>query len=194
MTKFRWYHLVLGLNFLASISIILGAVILEQVPLDLDWVYPILLVSWIAGICLTFVALLVLSLLHLAKAVRHLANGEAAPLRQGMRAMKLGSIPYFLLNFLYFILLAIVLLMGTRGLVIMTPIPLLFGVVVGMTYLVMLGNSVYGVCYVFHLRNQSRITNGKAVLHIILHGIFVLDILDTIILLARHKEHNKPAA
>lgn len=190
MTKFRWYHLALGLNFLASISIYLNFSYLAEAQLSSNLVTVI----WLGGIFLTFVALMLLSLFHLAKAVRHLAKGEAAPLRKGMAFLKLASIPYFLLNFGYYFWFAEVALVITRGFALFTTLPILFSLVIAMTYLVMLGNSVYGICYVLLLRKQGRLTNGKALLHLIMHLVFVLDDASTIVLLIRHKEENKPTA
>jgi hypothetical protein len=116
-----------------------------------------------------------------------LKNGDYNSMRKNMKALKFGVIPYFAINFIIYGLLFLLLLGASRGFLFFTPIPLLFLIPVFFAYLTVIFTSSYGIGFSLVLYNKKRISTGKLVLHIILQLCFVLDVIDTIILIAKNK-------
>lgn len=109
-------------------------------------------------------------------------------LRKYMKAIKFGAIPYFILNFLFFVLLFMLFAAATRGIMLVTPMPLLFLIPIFFTYLSVLFTSSYGIGYAAIMHKERKLKTGKLVIHIILQLCFVIDVLDTIVLLRKYKE------
>ena len=55
-----------------------------------------------------------------------LKNSDYNSMRKNMKALKFGVIPYFVINFIIYSLLFLLFFAGSRGLIVFTPIPLLF--------------------------------------------------------------------
>lgn len=116
-----------------------------------------------------------------------LKNRDYNSMRKNMKALKFGVIPYFVINFVIYALLLLLLFAASRGLIMFTPIPLLFSIPVFFAYLTVIFTSSYGIGFSLILYKDKRIKTGKLVLHILLQLCFVLDVLDTIILIAKNK-------
>lgn len=100
-----------------------------------------------------------------------------------MSRLKLGAVPYFILNFLFCAGLAFLVVASSRGFIIFSPIPILFVIPIFLTYGTVVSTSIYGIFYIASLLKEGKITIGKAILHILLQICFVLDIVDTLVLL-----------
>ncbi|GFP77006.1 DUF6652 family protein [Clostridium fungisolvens] len=114
-------------------------------------------------------------------------NSDYNSMRKNMKALKFGVIPYFVINFIIYGLLFLLFFAASRGLILFTPIPFLFLIPVFFAYLTVIFTSSYGLGFSLILYKEKMISTGKLVLHIILQLCFVLDVLDTIILLAKNK-------
>jgi len=186
MLKYRWFYVLLFVNFLASISIIPMALIGSKSEYYSYFVVPIYVVWFLLSLG-SMILIILMSAMHLKRAIVFLKSNDKLGLRIGMKRMKLASIPFFLGNFLYFVLLAILMLGASRGFVIFTPIPLLFVMAIGMTYVIMVCTSGYGICYLVYQNKSGQITKGKMALHVTVQLIFVLDIIDTVVLVLRDR-------
>ncbi|MFL0269350.1 DUF6652 family protein [Candidatus Clostridium radicumherbarum] len=114
-------------------------------------------------------------------------NNDYNSMRKNMKALKFGAIPYFVINFIIYLLLFLLFFAASRGIILVTPIPLLFLIPVFFAYLTVIFTSTYGIGFSLILYKEKRLRTGKLILHIILQLCFVLDILDTVILLAKNK-------
>lgn len=114
-------------------------------------------------------------------------NNESAYLRKFMKVLKLGAIPYFMLNFILYLLLFMLFFAASRGIIMFSPIPLMFLIPVFFTYLSVLFTSLYGMGFAFAMQKEQKMKTGKLIIHILLQLCFVLDVLDTLILLKNYK-------
>jgi hypothetical protein len=190
MFQFRWFHILLGVNFFTSISIILFIWLLGDNPNASYYVLPMYLI-WIALMMGSILPLLLITIGHFKNALTLLKNGDGNGLRLGMKRMKLASIPYFILNFLYFTVLALIGFAASKGLIIFTPIPLVFVLVIFLTYVVMLLTSTYGFVYLFYLKKTEGMKTVPFIVHFIMQLIFVLDIIDTVLVLSWYPNDGK---
>ncbi len=186
MLKFRWFYIFLFVNFLASISIIPMALIGGRSENFAYFVIPMYAIWFLLSLG-SLILIIIISAFHWKRAIVFLKSNDNIGLRIGMKRMKLASIPFFLANFLYFILLALLMVVVSRGFIIFTPIPLLFLMAIGMTYVIMICTSGYGMCYLAYQKKCGQITKGKMVLHVIAQLLFLLDIIDTVVLVLRNR-------
>jgi hypothetical protein len=112
---------------------------------------------------------------------------ETIALRKYMKRLKFGAIPYFILNFLFYLLLFLFFFAASRGIVVFTPLPLFFLIPIFFTYLSVLFTSPYAIGFIVALRNEDKMKIGKLVIHILMQLCFVLDVIDTIVLLKKYK-------
>lgn len=134
---------------------------------------------------------IVFAIINIINAIKLFKNKEFDFLRKYMKKIKLRAIPYFILNFIFFFLLFMLFAAATRGIMLATPFPLLFLIPVFFTYLSVIFTSSYGIGYVAFLYKEGKIKTSKLIIHIILQLCFVLDVLDTIILLKKVKENKE---
>lgn len=135
---------------------------------------------------MTWVAAIVFTVINIKNAFWLYTNGKYSFLKKHMSRLKLGAVPYFILNFLFCAGLAFFVVACSRGFyifIIFSPIPILFVIPIFLTYGTVVSTSIYGIFYIASLLKEGKITIGKAILHILLQICFVLDIVDTIILL-----------
>ncbi len=191
MTKFKWFYLMLCLNFGASISII---------PLS-EWMIdgklkfmpefipaPTIVLIWYVLMVVTIGVIIIMGVCHLKLAYSLYKKDESKQLRRGMLYMKVGTIPFFLLNFVYFAFVTVFPLILPMGFIFLAPEILVMIFAGTMTYIIMLCTSVYGMGYLALLKKEEKISLTRLVVNLILQVIFVLDILDTIYLLIKYRK------
>ncbi|MCI7300810.1 MAG: hypothetical protein MR704_03455 [Clostridia bacterium] len=106
-----------------------------------------------------------------------------------MRRLKLSLIPFFVLNFLLCMVVALVIFAASRGFAIFIPWVWIWVVcAIGITYLIAAGTSAYGILFVRALRKKGLVSKKQMVLHMVFQFCFVADIIDTIVLLKKYKE------
>jgi len=137
-------------------------------------------------VALFFGYLAVLALVHIAgwvcvaMAARALSKGETDRLRRGWRLLKLGSIPFFLLNFGYSVLVWGLLVGASRGIAVF-----LLTIPIAVTCLLILQTGCVGCCCVRQLRRQSPPVPGRR--HYLFQLLPVADVADTLWLLWRYR-------
>ena len=70
---------------------------------------------------LCFAAVVTLIILNISCAVRYFREKDGILLRQAMKGMKLGSIPFFIINFLVCLMIAAVIFGASRGFAVFLP-------------------------------------------------------------------------
>lgn len=104
---------------------------------------------------------------------------NAKKLQTGWVLLKLGSIPFFLMNFAYSCVVWFIIVVGSRGILgIFLPIP------IAVTCLMILQTGCVGCCQVNLLRRRIPSLGGK---HYLFQLVPVADVIDTIYLLKRDK-------
>ncbi len=106
-------------------------------------------------------------------------RNDTARLLSGWRALKLGAIPFYILNFLWSVLVWGALVTASRGtFILLVPIPIC------LTWLMVVQSGVTGWLYIRCLRESGE---DAAILHSVCQFIPVLDVLSTLLLLRRRR-------
>lgn len=102
-------------------------------------------------------------------------RNDMARLRAAWRTLKLGAVPFHILNFLWSVLAWGALTAASRGVfLLLVPIP------IGLTWLMILQSGVTGWLYIRCLRESGK---DAAILHSVCQFIPVLDVLSVLLLL-----------
>ncbi len=110
-----------------------------------------------------------------------LRRRQPEKLRQGWRLLKLWSIPFYILNFVYSCLAWFLLLAASRGILFfLLPLPVLT------TCLMIFQSGCVGICYLTCLRRQPEHGDKPSGIHFLLQLIPVADVVSTIVLLRRY--------
>ncbi|WP_066501295.1 DUF6652 family protein [Abyssisolibacter fermentans] len=146
-------------------------------------------IQWLLIIVITISNILnmIFAVKNIINTCRFYKNREYNSLRKHMKTLKLGIIPYFILNFIIYFLIFMIFFTASRGIIIFSPIPLLFLIPIFFTYLIVLFTSCYGIGFVLILGREKKIKRGMQIIHFLLQMCFVLDVIDTIILLIKYK-------
>lgn len=145
---------------------------------------------WIILVSLSFISwvlIIIFTVMNIKNAFWLYVNGKFNNLKKYMTLQKLVAIPYFILNFIFCLLIAIAALGGSRGLIVFTPIPILFLIPIFFTFVTVVCTSIYGIFFIGALLKENRIEFGKALIHIIFQICFVLDVVDTIVLIINYR-------
>ncbi|MCI8946576.1 MAG: hypothetical protein HFI91_05855 [Lachnospiraceae bacterium] len=145
------------------------------------------------GIGLFLGYLLMIGAVHLTgwisagMAVSAYRSGEWEMLIKGWKLLKLSSIPFYILNFIYSLLAWIMLIGASRGLLIfLVPIP------VFLTCSMIVQSGIYGICVVRYLRRTAKCgaVSGEgrnlSAVHYVLQLVSILDIVSTIMIVKRY--------
>lgn len=109
-------------------------------------------------------------------------RGKSEELRRSLKLLKLGSIPFYLLNFAYSFAVWGLLVGASRGMMFfLVPIP------VFITCLMIFQSGCVGICYVKCLRNQPENGLKPSGVHYIMQLVSVLDIISTAVILRKYK-------
>ena len=104
-------------------------------------------------------------------------RNDMARLRAAWRTLKLGAVPFHILNFLWSVLAWGALTAASRGVfLLLVPIP------IGLTWLMIIQSGVTGWLYIRCLRESGE---DAAILHSVFQFIPVLDVLSVLLLLQR---------
>ena len=116
-----------------------------------------------------------------AAAVSAGRKGQLQLLCRGWRLLKLGAIPFFVLNFLYSFLVWFLFVAASRGIfALLLPIP------IGITCLLIFQTGGVGICCLRLLRRQPVPVPGKV--HYLLQLIPVVDVVSTVVVLAGERK------
>ncbi|SDH52329.1 DUF6652 family protein [Agrococcus jejuensis] len=175
----RWVSLAVQVLF--AITLVLGAVVLAAWWSALSGDANALFVqvpAWLlTGMPFGYAAA---ALLALADAIQAAIRGDVRSLARGAVLAKVSAIPFFLVNFAGAVLIAVVALVR-GGPLVAVVVP----VMVAGTFCIMLTTSVYGVAALIRLRRDRAIGHGFLWPHLVLHVLFVLDVVSSIVVAMR---------
>lgn len=145
--------------------------------------------QWLVTFALILLGVLnvVFAIANIKNSYRLCKNRDTITLRKYMKRLKLGAIPFFILNFVFYLLLFFFFFAASRGIFIFTPIPMVFLIPIFFTYIAVLFTSPYAIGFLIVLQNENKMKSGKLVIHVLLQLCFVLDVVDTIVLLKKYK-------
>ncbi|MCI8970935.1 MAG: hypothetical protein HFF99_05655 [Oscillibacter sp.] len=128
--------------------------------------------------CLLVIGLVqLLGWISVGAAVSAYRRNDMAQLLSGWRTLKLGAVPFHILNFLWSLLAWGALVAASRGVfLLLVPIP------IGVTWLMVLQSGFPGWLYIRCLRESGE---DAAILHSVCQFLPVLDVLSTLLLLRR---------
>ena len=141
----------------------------------------------IIAMVISLILNVIFAVINIINTIRLYKNREYNSMRTYMKVLKLGSIPYFVLNFIIYFLLFMLFFAASRGLIMFTPTPLLFLIPIFFTYLNVLFTSFYGLGFIATISKEKKLSKGKMLIHVLLQLCFVLDVISTIILLREYK-------
>lgn len=99
-------------------------------------------------------------------------------LMTGWKALKIWSIPFYILNFVFSVVIWFLLVAGSRGIMIVFVwIPVYF------TCSMIVQAGIWGVCSIAMLRKDTTLTKQPGMIHYFLQLFAVLDIISTIVVL-----------
>lgn len=147
----------------------------------------------IFALCLVF--LLIVGVFNIKSAIKLLRNGDYNKLRSEMKIAKLGSIPFFVAEFVLLLGMAV----GFSFLAlfffwtIVGPIffILLLTLAALILYAVMLISSAYGITFVILLRKQGLMNLGVMILCILAMLAPIADVIVTIVLLSKYEKRTE---
>lgn len=129
-------------------------------------------------LAISFIAVQIVGCLSAAAAVKMYIKSEYDPLKKSWLLLKLKTIPFYILNFIYGVIYVIVLIGASRGLVVMAVIPILLPIWYTCAFIVQSG--FFGAANVAMLRKKYG--DNISLIHYVLQFIPVLDVLSTVIL------------
>lgn len=135
-------------------------------------------------VVICFIAVFAAILFNLAGARKYYGGKNYSLLRKAMKRMKLGAVPFFIFNFLICLLVAAVMFGASRGFAVFVPwVWAWVFTAVAVTWIITAGSSCYGIFFARLLRQRGQIAASQMTKHIVLQLIFVLDVIDTLVLL-----------
>ena len=100
---------------------------------------------------------------------------------QGWTLLKLRSIPFFVINFLYSVVVWFILVGGSRGiLILLVPIPVVY------TCTLVFQSGCVGICYIKYLRKYLEEGNRPSGIHYVLQLLAVADVVSTVVIRKRY--------
>lgn len=103
-------------------------------------------------------------------------------LRKSVKILKLYSIPFYIINFIYSVFVWFVLVGASRGImIIFVPIPILI------TYLLIIQSGCVSVFYFKSLRRKQENSINFSKIHYLLQFIPLLDVISSIIVISKTK-------
>lgn len=101
--------------------------------------------------------------------------------------LKVANIPLFL--FLFLVSLGSAVIMVVPAFIFMSPLLIAFICII--SYLIVINTSLYGINALIRLKSLKMISNRYFIIHFILHLMFVLDVISSILVYRRIKKIEK---
>lgn len=188
---YAWEDLIVKkkwlLAFLINAYILQLLLLLDVLPNNLVEDYPELFLCIYLALLVFMVFLVIMNIVYSIKlhklAFHNTIKGNSL---KTIMIFKIGFIPFFLINFLFWLCLIGILLnpmMGFIG-VFLIPMALIS------TYTTMLITSVYGISLISVMGRKNMLTWGQCVIHIIFQLIFIVDVVDLIFLFVKYRKVN----
>ncbi|MDO5396992.1 MAG: hypothetical protein Q4G33_03600 [bacterium] len=135
-----------------------------------------------------FYIIIILSVLavgwvSVAMAVKACKRGEYEKVKSGWRLLKYGTIPFYIINFLYSLFVWFVLLVASRGfLIAVLPLP------ITITCTMIFQSGCIGWCYIRYLNRQTKNDEKISKIHYVMQVISILDIISTVLVLRKENK------
>ena len=127
----------------------------------------------------------ILGWICVGSAVAAYRRNRADRLRKGWKLLKLWSIPFYVVNFIYSLFAWFILVGASRGILfVLVPIPIVI------TCLMIVQSGCVGICYIMYLRKQPENGGKPSGVHYVLQLLSVLDVISTIVILRKFKPEN----
>lgn len=175
------------LAFLINAYVLQLFLFLDVLPNNIVDDYPVPFLCIYLALLVFMVFLIIMNIVYSIK-LHKLAfhkNINGNPLKTIM-IFKIGLIPFFLINFLFWFSIIGILLNPMMGFIGVFLIP--FAAI--STYLTMLITSIYGISLISVMGRKNILTWGQCVIHIIFQLIFILDVADSIFLFVKYRKAN----
>lgn len=178
-------NLIMGIYINIFLVILLVLLLFRSLTNPSNGRWILIVVLCVTGI--SSILNMILGLRNIINTFQLWKNNEYNSLRKYMKVLKFGTVPYFIINFIVYALIFLIFFAASRGIIIFTPIPLIFIVIIFITYLTVIFTSSYGIGFLAIIKKEKRIKAGNFIIHILLQLCFVLDVIDTMILLIKYK-------
>ena len=182
---------LLALLYLNTVYLVIidGMIVLSMRGADYhagEKAFPCVLIAGAAWTVLFLTA----AVINTVQAVRLAARNDAIELRKRMKLLKMGAVPYFLLNFILAGALFLVFFAASHGFgIFLVPLPFF------LTWVAAVATSVYGIGFITVLNRSGSYDGGRLTLHIIMQFSLVLDVVSTFILLRKSRDaRSQPAS
>ena len=108
-------------------------------------------------------------------------KGQWEKLFLGWKRLKVRSIPFFVINFIYSVLVWFILVGGSRGiLILLVPIPIIY------TCTLVFQSGCVGICYIKYLRKHLEDSVRPSGIHYVLQLLAVADLVSTAVILKKY--------
>lgn len=144
----------------------------------------ILSTLYFVSLILFFIATQVVGWIAAVTAIKMYLNSETENLDNSWKLLKLKTVPFYILNFIYCIGYCFVLIGASRGMIWFVIIPMLIPIWYTCAFIIQSG--FFGTASVAVLR--KRFGNNISVINYLLQFIPVLDVIDTIALMHKIKK------
>lgn len=134
---------------------------------------PTIFWIWIPIFCIISVIIIISIIIDFKK-------NKTKVLYKKMKRVKIGLIPFWIMNFICYIPISFVLIVIGHGLGFFIVPFFVLG-----SYIVLLLSSLFSIAYLFNLRRNHVISTKKAMIHSIMQLFFVIDIIDTIYIIRK---------
>lgn len=136
----------------------------------------VILICYVLMIC----AVLIIGWVSVGMAVRSVKWGEYDNVKCGWKLLKYGSIPFYIINFIYSLVVWFVIVGASRGIfIVLVPIPILI------TCTMIVQSGCFGWCCIYYLNKRNPGYISK--IHYVLQIVSVLDIISTYQILKKDK-------
>lgn len=144
-------------------------------------------IVFFAVLAISFVAVQIVGCLSAAAAVKMYTQSEYNPLKRSWLLLKLKTIPFYILNFIFGLVYIIFLIGASRGLAVLAVIPILVPIWYTCAFIVQSG--FFGAANVAVLRKKHG--DSISLIHYVLQFIPILDVISTVFLLRKSRKQKK---
>jgi hypothetical protein len=134
---------------------------------------------------LWFIIYLIISVINIISVVLDYRKENSEILFRKMKRVKIGLIPFWIINFICYFPISIILLVAGHGFGF-----LIVPIFIFLSYTVLLLTSIFSILYLLNLKKKNIIIQGQFIKHSILQLLFVFDIIDTIIIIKKWGKSN----
>jgi hypothetical protein len=132
-----------------------------------------------------FIIYFIISIINIVSIIIDYRKNDTELLFKKMKRVKIGLIPYWIINFICYVPISVVVLLAGHGFgFIIVPI-FIFA-----SYMVLCLTSLFSILYLLNLNKNNRISKKQFIIHALLQFIFVVDIIDTIYIIIKWGKSN----